>query len=54
MEGHFENGIKINPISTVYIHESVKTRWKQGKEYIPENLEEYVKKNGWVLSTHNN
>ena len=32
----------------VYIHESVKTRWEQDKEYRPETLEEYVKKNGWV------
>ena len=31
----------------VMIHESVKLRWEEESNYRPENLEKYVKENGW-------
>ncbi len=31
----------------VLLHSSVKARWDNDSDYRPENLEEYIKKNGW-------
>jgi len=31
----------------IIIHDSVKARWEQDKNYRPENLREYIDINGW-------
>jgi uncharacterized protein (DUF2235 family) len=35
---------------SVLIHESVKLRWNQDSKYRPNNLKEYVDKNGWPIN----
>ncbi len=34
-------------LSDLLIHKSVKTRWDRDPKYRPENLKEYIEKNGW-------